>query len=487
MDVIDFFTVIGTILGLGVALDRILPQTVNARWSRYLLQLDRKKFPNYVAGRALDIFDYLFSNNFFSKRFIFRSLLYSILFSIISLSFLYIYYPHTFFKAVSGILYVSEDSYNYPAMFLPIGIFLLCDYVCNGQTKYFLGLMRACDSVPKFLLLGYSDFIVTTSIGIFSIAIAAVVFVYLFLAQPIENVTLLLRFDDDDARTKTATLMVSRDERTSSLNELDRELVDAYPGSEREHYLYHQSGSSDVDYRLIRVFDGESQASFLTDIYVRGGAYFDLTVYEKSNDAVCHDFAYAMEHAKSRFQLKGWDPEAVKDACKNNAGYRDDLEIIPKLYLFDYIGLFSSTGGDLIHYSLSSITEGFKGYYAVSATEFAAKKILWPPVYINDNAREVSTFNDIFGHVWAHHFGSARAYVHNGYPWSTFFVVTLLTSVFIWVFIFFFILVYPFVWLLEKSSGEWQIRIREYPWTSVSVVCVLYFVFLFTLPAIVLT
>lgn len=494
MDLQTYVALIGAIIGSGVLLDKISSEQFKGKVASNLLSVETRSFTDYVAGTSLSIFEKIFSDRFVSLRFFVRSISLSTIIVILGLLFLYINFPLTFYAATSFFRSYSFLNSYILGVISPILIFLIFDYLCNGQTKYFLSLMKHSNGLAKFTILGYSDLLVTTSLGIISIAISIYAFAFLVFSTEVKELRLTLDFSenlgiatqDQQAAKNTKsnaryfiTVKSEYDVAGKKLNNSEKRLLNAHPIDPSTGYTHAyeetEDGGHTIRFKNTRgvTVGALSDHDFIgkrRNVILRG----DRIAYEY----FCELFSSAPDDTMFRFKiLSGWDKVKVEDACLNHHTINLNLSASVNMELLDKAKVFAINAGDFVELSLATLTEGFLRYYYTSATIIYANPTIWTDkIFLADNKDWVQELNYITQTAWGAKLGIFRISEGGGMPWSTFFVATLFTSAFIWIVILFTAIVYPSVWVLEKLEKHYQkIKIPEFPFTIIALIVTFYF------------
>lgn len=498
MQAATFLTLISLFAILGPIMDKIATESLKGRAYRDLLSLNRRSFAKYVAGTALSAFESVFDNKFRSVRFLLRSAVLTLLLSALSLAFLYFYLPQTYFGCTSYIRTSVYIGTNYLAVFSPIIIFVIFDYLCNGQTKLFLALMKSSPSFGAFLVIGYSDLVITTSIGVVSLSISFVVFSYLSLTSPITGVPITLDFSKlhgyEEHHVKAveysksigmssyvvyATLKYTKNDAT--FNQRDFELVNKYPQFRDGGKIVYARND---EVRTIRFMNKDGIiTSFITDEGVlKDSALITMRSSEDGVEQFCRRVSSSIRDGKFGFILhRGWDESRVYNGCIKGETVETDIDLSVNVRGFNYKRVAADMAGSLIRLTLNSITGGFSDYLADGPIEiYNIHSHMRDPYYIGDYKGPEAFIHNLLERAWRLRLGAYRVIEAEGYPWSTFFVVTLLTSFFIWVVIVVAALAYPVIWLIERFGGqEPLLKYSDYPFSVISIITASYITLVF--------
>lgn len=489
MDLSTIFAMIGSLIALGPVLDKITTPTFKNLLYQNILLLNRRTFAVYVAGTALSVFERIFDRRFRSLRFLTRSALLTLVVSIFSLLFLYVYFPQTYYAATSYIRKSLEFGQNYPAAFLPVFIFFLFDYLCNGKTKLFLEMMKSSRGIGQCFVVGYSDLVVTHSIATLSLAISFTIFSYLCLTSPINSVAITLDFSrlhnyeefssDDVKHVRSLTnflyrmgVALSYTKDDDALNQRDFELA-------KTHSKLPEGGdiryTRNDKFHLIQFVNSRGVVTkYITDKdALNWSNLITVAANNSSDDQFCRRLSTSIQDAKFAFIVhRGWSESRIHDACRNGEQYKLDLDISVKPTGFDFKDAAGTMVGALVTLSVSSVTKGFPYYLSFGPVEiYKFHRAGADQYYFADDQAPEAFIQAVLETAWRLRHGAYRVVENGGYPWSTFYVVTMLTSSFIWIVIVFTTLAYPPLWLLEKVGGQNRLfKLHDYPWSIIFLV-----------------
>jgi hypothetical protein len=493
------------LLTICVALDNISTQKWKSIIAQNLIIQDRATFTKYVAGNSLAIYEKIFSKVFLSWKFFIRSGLITLLFASIGIWFLYVFYPHTFFGATSYPRSYLNSPNAYFAAGIPIIIFILFDFLCNGQTKYFLEIMKSSGSLSKFIMIGYGDLVVTTSLGIVSITVSLYVFSFFSLTNINYNSKIVFDFSrpydfkyflsdkiklhkENGDFMHVVTYAIPINDNNRKLNDKESRIVEKYPSSTDGKSFENKSSVkfSNVDpqdeatYLII----GKNKSGITTEFYSdleRSGRV--LISYEKKSENLessCKNLSNLDNNKRFRIHiLKGWDKTSIFNACKNKKSIELQLDFRVRQNSINYKKVLAYNLGHLITLLTESLLIGFNSYLYTSPVQIVESKNNWNSGYghwlIGEGLVLERQLENIFLTHWKLLNGGYRFIETGGYPWSTFFVVTLFTSMFIWFVIIYCILLYPAIMLLERFAGKFKrIKIEKYPFTTIFLVFFVY-------------
>lgn len=513
--------IIGFFLTVGLAADQIAHRHVKEIAFDRITRAGRESIMYYVASFALDVFEYIFANRFNSIRFFSRSATYTLLGFFGGIVFLYHFSPSTYVSATSTFrIFFTDNGYGIALGIVPLIIFILCDYVCNGQTRYFLQLMRQSDSMAKFVALGYGDLIVTISFGILSTCLAVLIYSYIFTS--VSTTTLNMHIDFKYYAGKALSLN-QESEIVDIVNEESDEVNGESDEEERWRaagYIIVQVDRTDRELKIIEserhfigrgYLDSEEYKFKLNgkDIVDRGRFYYilwntgeqthftryratryPLRVYNaftfESFLEACKKFSEEPMLEDFIFDVRGWDAQEVAAACANGDAISKSIVFSPRYHLLDGRLIVTSTTGQLVQHILNSVATVFQAYYWIGGVDILRAGGLVEAV---DEYSIVSSTGNITLHAyslfydeWAEANAGRRALENGGYPWSTLFTVTLLTSLFIWLALFVALLLYPAARLVGAHPAFSRFfDIENHPFTFLCLVISFYSVLIITL------
>lgn len=498
MSLTNFWVYIGGLLAFCAALDKISTYNWKSIVAEPLTNLDRRTFTQYVAGNALTVYEKIFSKVILSWSFFFRSALITLGFAAISLWFLFYFFPHTFYAATSYVRSYLNSPNTYFATIFPVILFVLFDYICNGQTKYFLEIMRSSGSLSKFMMIGYADLVVTSSIGILSVSLSILIFSFFSLTVINKHSKVIINFTQPyDFHTFNTDLIESHKKEGNFLhvvsykipvtdfdrllNEKEASVLQKYPiGLNRFTYINEDPGSEET-YLIKQINQRGVVQSYWTDNIRAQDFLFFHNKEPKSLESACKLFANAGNNNRFRFQtLKGWDTELIFDSCKNQKSVELQLDLRVRQNAINYKKILASTLGNLITQVTDSLLTGFDSYLGFGPIELIDFQGSWNLNYghwlIGKHLDTEARIEKFLENLWRLQNGGKRYLERGGYPWSTFFVVTLFTSMFIWLVIITCILLYPAIFILEKIAGEKRrIEVEKYPFTTIFLILFIYF------------
>lgn len=378
-----------------------------------------------------------------------------------------------------------------PAVVAPLLVCIFFDILCNGQTKYFLSLMKTSGGLGRFVLIAYSNLTVTVSFAIIGASIASIVFAFLSLG--VVNKNLILQFDF--SRVKDLPMQKPRVSETIGNNDrneffllgtstvvTDLDLAhniadcrimqlnpDEIPGIHMDCY-------NTTDKHLVQFTNRDSVVvRYISDDRLRPSDIL-VGVQKLGKDSFI-DFCLRVSNAPRDVKFKmlvvdGWDEQEVFQACINKKKVKLTLDLAVKTSSMDIFELASTAMGSLVSHSLASITKGFDRYFSISPTWIMETDSNFRDnYYIGDNKDPEANVQYVLIDLWQMRNGAGRYAERLEYPLSTLYIATLMTSAFIWGVIVLTALVYPAVWLNEKLASEYRaVKIEEYPFTTIAII-----------------
>lgn len=364
---------------------------------------------------------------------------------------------------------------------------LVFDYLCNAQTKFFLSLMAASPNFSRFIAIGYADLASTACLAIIGLSVAYASFLFSAYQLPIADVRIDLEFPTpntiksqkqpsnvDKAGLVTAKIIPSEIDRM--LNGFEDTVVNA-----------HKPAAGTSGY-LVRYIDGVRTTQFKNERDViehfisERSLSLDSKKYEPSKNAgdydACHEFANAINQPHFHFEVtRGWDTQQIAQNCRSATP--TELHLTLRIKDDDFRYTYAATGfaGDLITLSLRSLVNGFRTYTSDSFTRPILFTENWSWNYwVGDNKQYTLFTNRLFATAWSYTNGGFRVLQTNGFPWSTFYVASIMTSWFIWIVLIFTAFLFPIVWIFERlATHTAMVRIRDHPFSSLALVTVVMF------------
>lgn len=464
MSIEVILTLFAGIFAAGAFLDKVTTPSFRNRTGELLLVTNRQSFSAFVAGKAVIVYSAVFANRVNSWRFVSRSIVLTIVFIALGLIFLRFYFPQTYFSATSLFRNLPAEPINAWILIPPAILAILFDYVCNAQTKFFLTQMAASPSISRFLLLGYADLVSTATTAIIGLSIAYVAFLYSAYQFSTINSSISLTFpvgktkvatDDsmDDEQSGLVVAKIAPTDRDRSLNKRDDVLLEAFPTP---------SGPMKLE---VKYFDGNRTVRHLNDRGVAESVISErnLTIgsgrYESQKKLPdrriqCSSFAASVSEKHFHFTvLAGWNPQKIERHCLSFEPI--DLALTFRLNDDDFRYSYAATSfaGNLITISLRSLTNRFKEYLGVGFIQpiYGHENWRWN-FWIGDEKPYAQFSTSVLTTAFSYHNGAFRALQGNSFPWSTFYVASIFTSLFIWIVLIFTGFLYPIVWFLEKVT-----------------------------------
>lgn len=511
-------TILGAVFAAGAFLDKVAVRAFKERVADILLSANRRTFTTYVAGTSLAVYASVFAHNAASWRFLVRSVLLTLTFAALGLAFIRVYFPSTFFIATSSLRMEGFSTTTVLVVLPPLIVILLSDYLSNAQTKFFLSLMASSPSLSRFLTLGYADLVATASISIIGLSLAYCIFLFGAYQTSTADIKVILDFSkseyfvdekskteigmpplavvpgerelpaemaippraggvaqNDDAvpalrRVPALSVTIVQSEIDEALDAQDDRRIQAYPWLGGGYYLEAYRRDRDRTVRLVNprgVVETFMTTAVLEEIRVVGGLN-ELNAQER-----CKELAHAIRDPHARFEvLQGWNPVRILEHCQKRERAELQLKLRVRDQEFRYRFATTEFAGALITLTLRSLTDGFKNYLFTGFTEPLLQSSNWSWNYmVGDNKPLIEGMQTVFSAAWAMRHGHYRGLERNGYPWSTFYVAGLLTSLFIWIVIVFTAVLFPLVWVLERVAHQRTvIRIREFPFSVLAIV-----------------
>ncbi|GAB0147338.1 hypothetical protein McPS_00780 [Marichromatium sp. PS1] len=170
-------TIAGFLLTLGSALDRFATTESKAKLANALLgKASSNKFTAEIANSTNaiklfleDVFLRVFGNEFWSLRFFFVTALFSTSFVILNILIVHLLNPDL-------VSQISDNFHDHPFLLFAVSFLFLSnifiDAVSIAQTRFFLRLLSANPGFSRFLVIAYSDLVLTLSLFYLSLTVS---------------------------------------------------------------------------------------------------------------------------------------------------------------------------------------------------------------------------------------------------------------------------------------------------------------------------
>lgn len=456
-------TLLAGIFGGGAFLDKVTTPEFRTRTGDLLLSTNRKTFATFVAGTALRVYSAVFANRVNSWRFLRRSVLLTLVFVALGLFFLRLYFPQTYFAATASIRNLTYFPANTWIVAPPIVLMILFDFLCNAQTKFFLSLMASSPSITKFLVLGYADLVATACLAIIGLSISYTAFLFSAYQLPTTDLTISLEFPK--FKQQPATANPNPDEKSGlviakitpadldrSLNGIDDYLLNTHrpPTGQPTLEVIYPNGV-----RTVRKLNERGIAEHFKSenkLTIKSGTFEPIQIIDRSDR--CHAFATSATEQHFRFTIiKGWDTQKIEQSCTTHKPIDLNLAIAINDDDFRYSYAATNFAGELIALTLRSLTNRFNEYSmdGFIRPHYVYDNWRWN-YWVGDDKPYILFSSQVLGTAWAYRNGGFRALQGDTFLWSTFYIASIFTSLFIWIVLIFTGILYPIAWFLERTA-----------------------------------
>lgn len=488
MTIFELLALFAFLIASGTLLDKLIGDEVITSLSSRLLNADKHTFAKYVAGNSLSIFNWIFNKKFISWRFFIHSSLLTISIFALLLLYLYISFPYSFYFSTSFMRsYADNDNLWLVAAILPIVVFCCFDFICNGQTQYFLRLMKSSSGLPKFLLIGYADLVVTTSIAIMSIVIGIFIFcnigfmktytlnVRMDFSKPLLTYATPTTFRYITSYQKDLKFRLKVSEFEKKILRKDVAFLLSNPTS-HDGNKYIISGVDDPNPRITRIASNGAEVWTSYDPDDRSRAItIASNISDETQRSYCALIAKSIYDERFIFKIEsGWDEKKISDACLKDAITSLSINYKLKNSALEYTSNATRTVSILIENMLNFLF-GSSDFYTHSISSLMMPKETYGTWFNSEEKTAVAGIHSMFLHHFYVFNGEFRIVEGAGYPWSLFFIATLFTSMFIWFVIIATTLIYPALKILDLFACDaLKVKVNHNPFNVISLITICY-------------
>lgn len=455
------------IFGVTTFLEKVTSKEAKVVIHNWIFNTNRSSFTKYVASAGMTAFYKVFDSSLRSRRFILRSICYTIFISSLLLLVLYFSFPHIFYSALSYPINYYLESWGSLTIITVLLVFLVFDLIANMQTGYFLRIMKDSGSLPKFLAIGYADLVVTISIGILSalVAISLLIKINLHLEHTSTfsiDFTGLDTFEKSNDLTIPLPVTLHLSEREQKRKKLDRKIINKQPElssfnknhrfevcDDSERYCVMELNEKGV---VVRFIARKKTLSLQID-------FNENSTASKKEQIIkfCNKLGQSPMVEESWFEVVNWNKNKIIDSCKQHSKSEQiKIDFKWKKEAINYSKFITTIVSNLTSLSVSPLQGDFpyfsenmaELYDQVNSSYLHSGK--YTPYLTGDDKLPEAITREILRNTWKNDYSSGTMIHNSGMPWSTFFITTILTSSFIWVVIIFSAFLYPTIWLIEK-------------------------------------